>query len=135
MDVAVTSLGYPDTNCFGHTLQLAIRDALDHPEIQSCITACRNIVSHFNHSPKATGELRNQNTSSKQKALQQDVATRWNSTYEMLDRILKLQWPITTVLSDETKPKSDQYLDLKGGRGFMKPCKHCLTNLMQLLKY
>ena len=25
MDVAVASLGFPDTNCFGHTLQLAIK--------------------------------------------------------------------------------------------------------------
>ena len=42
--------------------------------------------------------------------------TRWNSTYEMLDRRLKLLWPITTVLSDETITKNDRYLDLKTGQ-------------------
>ena len=115
MDVAVTSLGYPDTNCFGHTLQLAIRDALDHPEIQSCITACRNIVSHFNHSPKATGELRNQNTSGKQKALQQDVATRWNSTYIMINSLLPNRSAIYSVLhnKDFTKPETAKKLEIK----------------------
>ena len=40
--------------------------------------------------------------------------TRWNSTYEMLDRLLKLRWPITAVLSDaEVTKVSDRYLDLK----------------------
>ena len=42
MDVAMAELGFPDTSCFGHTLQLAINAALNHPEIQACITACRN---------------------------------------------------------------------------------------------
>ena len=32
----------------------------------------------------------------------------------MLQRVLKLRWPINTVLSDDTTPKrSDRYLDLK----------------------
>ena len=46
MDVAMAELGFPDTSCFGHTLQLAINAALNHPEIQACITACRNVVTH-----------------------------------------------------------------------------------------
>ena len=114
MDVAVTSLGYPDTNCFGHTLQLAIKDALDHPEIQACISSCRNVVSHFNHSPKATGELRNQNTG-KQKALQQDVATRWNSTYIMMNSLLPNRSAIYSVLHNKefTKPDTARKLEIK----------------------
>ena len=48
------------------------------------------------------------------KKLINSCPTRWNSTYEMLQRVLKLRWPITAVLSDETITKrSDQYLDLK----------------------
>ena len=35
LDVAMAELGFPDTSCFGHTLQLAIA-ALNHPEIQAC---------------------------------------------------------------------------------------------------
>ena len=86
IDVTVTSLGYADTRCFGHTLQLAIRNGVSHPEIQSCIHAGRNVVTHFSHSTKATGELRNQTTSVK--ALQQEVSTRWNSTYIMLNSLI-----------------------------------------------
>ena len=48
------------------------------------------------------------------KKLINSCPTRWNSTYEMLDRILKLWWPITAVLSDETvKKRSDRYLELR----------------------
>ena len=43
-----------------------------------------------------------------------DCQTRWNSSFFMLQRLLKLRWPITAVLSDPTVTKrSDQYLDLK----------------------
>ena len=42
------------------------------------------------------------------------VPTNRNSTYEMLDRLLKLRWPITAVLSDNEVTKvSDRYLDLR----------------------
>ena len=44
----------------------------------------------------------------------QDVSTRWNSTFYMIERLVEQRWPITAVLSDNsvTKP-SDRYLDLK----------------------
>ena len=87
MDVEMAELGFPDTSCFGHTLQLAINAALDHPEIQACISACRNVVTHFNLSMKSTEELQKQ-TVGKPVALQQDVATRWNSTYYMMKSLL-----------------------------------------------
>ena len=56
----MAELGFPDTSCSGHTLQLAINAALNYPEIQACITACRNVVTHFNLSTKSTEELRKQ---------------------------------------------------------------------------
>ena len=87
MDVAMAELRIPDTSCFGHTLQLAINAALNHPEIQACITSCRNVVTHFNLSTKSTEELRKQAVG-KPTALQQDVPTHWNSTYYMMKSLL-----------------------------------------------
>ena len=66
-------------------------------------------VSHFSHNVVATEALKNtqQQMNITGKELINSCSTRWNSTYEMLDRILKLWWPITAVLSDETVKKSD----------------------------
>ena len=76
----------------------------------------KKIVSHFSHSVVATEALKNkqQQMNITGKKLIYSCPTRWNSTYEMLDRILKLQWPITAVLSDETVTKrSNRYLELR----------------------
>ena len=112
MDVVIASLGYADTRCFGHTLQLAIKDGLSHPEIQACIEAGRDVVSHFNHSPKSTGALKNQSTSPK--ALQQDVSTRWNSTYIMMNSLIPNRAGIYTVLHNKefTKPDTARKLEI-----------------------
>ncbi len=109
MDVAMASLGYPDTHCFGHTLQLAINSALNHPSIQACLTTARNVVSHFNHSPKSTGELLLQ-SGDKYKSLQQDVPTHWNSTYYMLRSLLPNRSGIYTVLHDRNFTKQQENL-------------------------
>ena len=77
--------------------------------------AARKLVGHFKHSALAMSSLKE-----KQKALNvpehtliQDVVTRWNSTYFMLDRLLEERWAIYGVLHDETVSKSDhERLDL-----------------------
>ena len=46
-----------------------------------------------------------------QRQLIQDVKTRWNSMYFMIERLVEQRWPIT---ADTTATKSsDRYLDLK----------------------
>ncbi len=113
MDVAVDALGYSDTTCFGHTLQLAINSALAHSDIEECLSAARNLVSHFNHLPKATGELRR--VTGNCKALQQDVPTRWNSTFHMISSLIPNRTGIYTVLHNKefTKPDVAKKLEIK----------------------
>ena len=93
---------------------MAINAALDDPEIQACISACRNVVTHFNLSTKSTEELQKQ-TVGKPVALQQDVATRWNSTYYMMKSLLPNRAGIYSVLhnKDFTKPEMARKLEIK----------------------
>ncbi|KAL3860698.1 hypothetical protein ACJMK2_010789 [Sinanodonta woodiana] len=97
---------WPDQLCFVHTLQLAISTGLKVKSIARMLGASRRLSAHFKCSTVAAQALRE-----KQKALQNndtttvseviiDCSTRWNSTLDMLERLIKLRWAIGAVLSD-----------------------------------
>ena len=84
--------------------------------IDRLLSAAKKIVTHFHHSTVASEALKQKQAQMGMSCekLISSCATRWNSTYEMLDRLLKLRWPITAILSDSEVTKvSDRYLDLK----------------------
>ena len=102
--------------CVAHRLQLCVLAGLNISAIDRLIAAAKKIVGHFSHSVVATVALKEKQDQMKIDAqkLVNSCATRWNSTYEMLKRLLKLRWPVIAVLSDESVTKrSDRYLDLK----------------------
>ena len=89
MKLATKGLSVRGTECFGHTLQLPINEAFSHDSIKMCLKSCRAVVMHFNQSPHATEQLRKRQNELQREgvlypALQQDVITRWNSTFFML---------------------------------------------------
>ena len=61
---------------------------------------CRNLVTHFHHSSKSTYVLKHkqQDLHSDDLSLSQDVVTRWNSSYYMVERIIKLQQSLCAAL-------------------------------------
>ena len=115
MSVAADKLGLRHVGCFAHTLQLAIEDGLKVPQIAKTLTVSRQLVSHFNHSLLATNRLLSKQTSTPKLKLVQHIQKRWNSSFYMLQRLLKLRVPIYTVIFDEaiTKVGDRARLDIK----------------------
>ena len=87
VDMGVDSIG-----CFAHTIQLAVNDGIfSQRGVKDLIATCRKIVGHFKHSSSATArlkELQSQLSLPKHQLIQ-DVSTRWNSTFFMLERLLE----------------------------------------------
>ncbi|KAL4112258.1 hypothetical protein QTP88_016079 [Uroleucon formosanum] len=87
------------SSCFAHSLNLTVQTALK--SITETREKVRGIVGHFKRSPQAAEKLK---TMQEQLGLTptlvliQDVITRWNSTYEMFERIYNLKVPLSSVL-------------------------------------
>ena len=106
--------------CFAHTLQLGVTEGLKTPEAARAIAAGRRLVGHFSHSAMSTQALMDHQTrmgSDKPLCLVQDVATRWNSSYLMMKRLLDLRVALYAVIFDDkvTKSSDRQKLDIKDG--------------------
>lgn len=75
--------------CFAHTLNLVAQHAISSvPELTHLISDVKNIVRWFKQSVVASDELRKA-TKGEGKLLQ-EVPTRWNSTFYMLERFISL---------------------------------------------
>ena len=104
MEILTEDCNWQSLACSAHRLQLCILAGLKGNAIEKLTAAVKKIVSHFSHSVVATEALKNkqQQMNITAKKLINSCPTRWNSTYEMLECLLKLRWSITAVLSDET---------------------------------
>ncbi|XP_051809821.1 zinc finger BED domain-containing protein 4-like [Acanthochromis polyacanthus] len=77
--------------CVAHTLQLAVKEGLlAQRNVADAVAVGRKIVGHFKHSALAYSQLEDIQVQLNQpvKRLQQDVPTRWNSTYYMFQSLI-----------------------------------------------
>lgn len=84
-----------------HTLNLIVNDALRTNAVSEILEKVKNIVAHFRKSSVSNEKLmsfQKQNGNQPLKLIQ-DVVTRWNSTYYMLERFSKLEIPIRTTFA------------------------------------
>ena len=78
--------------CIDHQLELVTGIAFtDAPETMDAMSACRSIVNFFNSSSQAMGKLLSKQQAERAVKPIQDVATRWWSTYSMVERLLRLK--------------------------------------------
>jgi hypothetical protein len=75
---------------------------LDQRAVADALAISRRLVGHFKHSTQAAKRLADIQRDMKVEVLRpvQDVATRWNSTYYMIDRLLKIRRAISLFCSE-----------------------------------
>lgn len=83
--------------CFAHILNLVAQNSMQQcTELQSLIIKVKNIVTWFKQSNIASNELRK--ATQKETKLIQEVPTRWNSTYYMIERFLELRTIVNDII-------------------------------------
>ncbi|KAI2645826.1 Zinc finger BED domain-containing protein 4 [Labeo rohita] len=104
---AMNDTGLPSLPCVAHTLQLAVhKGLLARRNIADAIAVGRKIVGHFKHSALAYSRLEDIQGQLSQpiKRLQQDVQTRWNSTYYMLQSLIEQKRVLGVYVSEHELP-------------------------------
>nr|CAH7746876.1 unnamed protein product [Callosobruchus chinensis] len=84
--------------CFAHSLNLIVQSGL--LEIAELLTNIKSIVEFLEHSSSATEKLQNmqKRMGFEVLKLKQDCPTRWNSTFDMLNRLRKMKEPLQSTL-------------------------------------
>ncbi|XP_062577042.1 E3 SUMO-protein ligase ZBED1-like [Saccostrea cucullata] len=103
-------LGWNRFGCYGHRINLVVKNSLTFPEVSRVLGKARTLVGFFHKSSSMTSMLHD-----KQKLLFSDskvghrllidVATRWNSTLYMLQRLLEQAPVLMALANDPSLPK------------------------------
>ena len=107
MKRAMEDASFDSVGCFAHTIQLAIHDALKAQRaVIDTIAVAREIVGHFKKSPTASKKLHHiqSELNLPQNHLIQEVPTRWNSTFRMLERLVQQKTAIARYALDVNIP-------------------------------
>ncbi|XP_073724310.1 E3 SUMO-protein ligase ZBED1-like [Misgurnus anguillicaudatus] len=121
MIAATEKLGLCHLPCFAHTLNLIVKKAVkEHEALTDIRTRARRVVTYFRSSAKANDKLilAQERMGKQPLQLVQEVETRWNSTHDMLQRLLDLQEPVGAALAS-----------LSIGMIFLNLATHRLTQL------
>lgn len=129
----IKELQLKNFGCFAHTINLIAKNSLNLPDVELFLTKLRAIVSHFRRSNTAIEKLLKyqlNNNVSQPKKMIIDVATRWNSTFYMLERALLLKEALISTLAILDSSSSSSLENLTADE--WKMCKDLCTVLKPL---
>ncbi|GBP58857.1 hypothetical protein EVAR_50514_1 [Eumeta japonica] len=90
--------------CSCHSLQCSVETALKECHLKDCLQKVSAIVGHFKHSNKATTALENaQKINLPIHRLISHSPTRWNSAYEMVERLVEQRDAVEKQQDDDTE--------------------------------
>ncbi|KAG0409789.1 hypothetical protein HPB47_013098 [Ixodes persulcatus] len=131
---AVAKSNWSGLLCFAHTLQLCISDA--KREVASFSHLCakaRSIVGRYKRSARARARLMDiqKDMHMAQHEVIQDVPTRWNSEYAMMERLVELRAPISLELceSDVDNLSSREWKLMAAAVKVLQPLDQATTEL------
>lgn len=124
--------------CFAHTLNLVTSAAVSLPAIAGTIKKVREIVKFIKNSVNHSDKLRkiqldgNVSEGNVSKMIL-DVKTRWNSTFYMVERFLKLLTVVSQILINEKNspemPTAAEIDDLRHLVLLLKPFEYATTEI------
>ncbi|KAE9542433.1 hypothetical protein AGLY_003294 [Aphis glycines] len=88
--------------CVAHTLNLSVNESINqNTEFLRVLKICRAIVGHFKHSNLATEKLKEfqKQMGLPELKVKQDVCTRWNSSLNMIERLIQIKNPLSAAMS------------------------------------
>ncbi|XP_047117392.1 zinc finger BED domain-containing protein 4-like [Schistocerca piceifrons] len=120
--------------CFAHTLNLIVQASLE--PVTDTRAKVKSIVEFFKRSPRALEKLHNIQKQMGVPILtpKQDCPTRWNSTYEMFDRLLKIKEPLQSTLAIlsvdlQTKLSNEDWLVIEKSCEILSPFEQVTTEI------
>lgn len=134
---AVALTPYDHMPCIAHSLQLSVNKALAESGIDAVLSKCRKIVGHFKHSAANNNELNHEQLKLKHKeeGLVQDVPTRWNSTLQMIERLVANKDPVLAVLQHPDHKHQlailtdGEWEKLRVVQSLLEPCRYATEML------
>lgn len=119
--------------CFAHTLNLVYKDTCNQLEFKELMDKCKQIVRYFKHSTLASDQLKAAQKSLNKPELKllQEIETRWNSLFYMIERLRKVRDEVTLVINQNSRAppnlSAEEYTLLEEVEKILDPLEACTT--------